>query len=114
MTPSEALHAKLEGINKTAHEWIIKIETAWERELGSGRDYLRVNSLEDEVQEVQDIVVDYFVRLGYGFQMESCRGYWDDHEYYVLRLQPLVKPKKQPGVLSRLLNCLLGGRYASQ
>ena len=59
MTPSEAMHAKLEGINNTAHEWITKIETAWERELGSGRDYLRVYSLEDEVQEVQGSVVDF-------------------------------------------------------
>jgi hypothetical protein len=38
--------------------------------------------------------------------MESCRGYWDDHEYYVLRLQPLVKPNKQPGIFSRLFNRL--------
>lgn len=113
MTPSEARNAKLEGINKTAHEWIAKIETAWERELGSGRDYLRVNSLEDEVQEVQDIVVDYFVRLGYGFQMETFRGVWDDYETYCLRIQPVVV-EKQPGILSRLFSRLLGGSYAGQ
>ena len=114
MTPSEAHSAKIEGINQTAHALIAKIETDWERQLGSGRDYLLITYLDYEVQEVQDIVVDHFVRLGYGFQMESCRGYWDDNEYYVLRLQPLVKPKKQPGVLSRLFNRLLGGSYAGQ
>lgn len=114
MTPSEAHSEKIEGINQTAHALIAKIETDWERQLGSGRDYLLITYLDYEVQEVQDIVVDHFVRLGYGFQMESCRGYWDDHEYYVLRLQPLVKPNKQPGIFSRLFNRLFGGGYASQ
>lgn len=114
MTPFEAQSAKAEGIIKTAHEWIAKIEKDWERQLGSGRDFLIVTSLEDEVQEVQDIVVDHFVRLGYGFQIESCRGSWDDYDYYVLRIQPFVEPKKQPGVFTRLFNRLLGGSYAGQ
>ena len=114
MTPSEAHSAKIEGINQTAHALIAKIETDWERQLGSGRDYLRVNSLEDEVQEVKDIVVDYFVRLGYGFQIEKRSTLWDEYDFYVLRIQPYVEPKKQPGVLSRLLNRLLGGSYAGQ
>lgn len=112
MTPLEAQSAKTEGINQTANKWIAKIETDWERQLGSGRDFHIVTSLEDEVQEVQDIVVDHFVRLGYGFQIESCRGSWDDYDYYVLRIQPLVEPKKQPGIFSRLFNRLLGGSYA--
>lgn len=114
MTPLEAQSAKIEGINQTAHTLITKIETDWERQLGSGRDFLIVTYLEDEVQEVQDIVVDHFVRLGYGFQMESCRGTWDDYDYYVLRIQPYVEPKKQPGVLARLFSRLLGGSYAGQ
>lgn len=114
MTPSEAQSAKIEGINQTAHAWITKIETDWERQLSSGRDHLLITALDDEVQEVQDIVVDYFVRLGYGFQIEKRSTLWDEYDFYVLRIQPFVKPKKQPGVLSRLLNRLLGGSYAGQ
>ena len=113
MTPSEAHSAKIEGINQTAHALIAKIETDWERQLGSGRDYLLITYLDYEVQEVQDIVVDYFVRLGYGFQMETFLGVWDDHETYCLRIQPVVV-EKQPGILSRLFSRLLGGRYAGQ
>lgn len=113
MTPSEAQSAKIEGINQTAHAWIAKIETDWERQLSSGRDHLLITYLDDEAQEVQDIVVDHFVRLGYGFQIEKRSTLWDDYETYCLRIQPVIV-EKQPGILSRLLNCLLGGSYAGQ
>jgi len=111
MTPSEAAQAKADGITMTAHKWIAKIELDWERQLGSGRDFLRVTGLEDEVQEVQDIVVRHFVKLGYGFQMETYMGAWDDYEGYCLRIAPSAE-KHERGIFGRLFMRLFGGEGA--
>lgn len=112
MTPLEAAQAKADGVNATVHKWITKIETEWERQLGTGRDYFRITGLDEETEEVQDLVVRHFVKLGYGFQMEQYRGSWDDYEAYCMRITPLAVPKKERGVFSRLLTRLFGGSHA--
>ncbi len=112
MTPSEAELAKADGITATAHKWISKIELDWERQLGSGRDFFRVTGLENEVQEVQRIVVHYFLKLGYGFQMETYMGSYDDHRGYCLRIQPSPEHKHERGIFSRLFIRLFGGEGA--
>lgn len=110
MTPSEAAQAKADGVILTAHKWIAKIETDWERQLGTGRDTLWIDSLDQQPDEVVSIVIAHFLKLGYGFQKEERNGYADTYPVYRMRITPL--PPKEPGVFSRLITRLLGGAHA--
>ncbi len=108
MTPSDAILAKENGINSTAHFWIAKIELDWDRQLATGRDTLWIDGLDGQVPEVVNIVVDHFLALGFGLELEECHCYADTYPVYRLRIEPLVK---EPGLISRLLSRIFGGSY---
>lgn len=108
MTPSDSLLAKENGINSTAHFWIAQIEIEWDRMLSTGRDSMWIDGLDAQVPEVVDIVVDHFLSLGFGFELEDCPGYGDTYPAYRLRIEPLTK---EPGLISRLLSRIFGGSY---
>ena len=110
MTPYEAQLAKENGITLTAHAQIAKIEMAWDRNLSTGRDYMWVDDLDFKVPEVREIVVEHFLKLGYGFQREERNGYADTYPVYCMRIIPLQP--KEPGILSRLITRLFGGAHA--
>lgn len=112
MNATQAAQAKQLGIETTAQKWIEKIEEDWEATLSTGRDLMWVESLNNEVAEVQKIVVDHFVSLGYGFEEECHRAYYNDTWHYRMRMLPAEKPEKEPGLLSQLIHRLFGGPHA--
>lgn len=112
MNATQAAQAKQLGIETTAKKWIEKIEGDWEATLATGRDRMWVERLNNEVAEVQKIVVDYFVSLGYGFEEECDRAYYCHQWHYRMRMIPAEKSEKEPGLLSQLIHRLFGGPHA--
>lgn len=107
MTPAEAEIARRKGIERTTQEWIKLTEEVWKGALSKGRDYAIISSLNGEVPEVQQKVVEHFRNLGYHFQEEKYFG--GEYEDYILRLAP---PPDEPGTLAQLLTRLFGGQHA--
>lgn len=112
MTPSEAALARENGINKTSHKFITKIEKDWDANLGTGRDFMWVtDDLRSQVEEVRTIVENHFLKLGYGFQLEYHSGYYHDTQHYCMRIVPRVVTH-EPGIIVRLFMRLLGGAHS--
>lgn len=113
MSPEEARLARQDGVATTAAKLIKDVEKKWTIALSEGRDYLWVPGLDGQAEEVQQIVVQHFRNLGYGFEMRFYYGAWDS-EYTDYRLQITPYEPEEPGFFSRLFSRIFGGQHVSQ
>jgi hypothetical protein len=110
MTPVEAKTAREEGVRLTSLELIKKIEGEWEKRLAKGHSDMWVHELDHQVDEVVELVVRHFKKLGYGFDEEKCNCYAGPSMVHRMRIVPL--PPKEPGVFSQLIARMFGGQHA--
>ena len=104
MNVEQAREARVAGVHATSQKWIKKIEKDWRERLERGWDTLWIPSLDNETEEVQEIVKQHFLEMGYGFKMERA-----EYPEYRMRLHPV---QQEPGLFRQILSRIFGGSFA--